>query len=626
MAPKRRSQQRGDSGRLCQDLYYSDELFELPDALIEYASEEYEPPKKRQKTQPSVLDRTGGVESLHGDGSADKPLDYIVVNQSTWEIQCDSSKLSNIESPLERTNLKAYVSWDKARGPQYISFTNDKEGGSFTFELPEDIKDRDDVLLALDIHRESCKWAKYQGKIWTEVGLLLFQRDDVDRVQMVFTIKWNVTYSIRNVFNARQMIPSLKTAMDRYFPDPNVTQSETWTPQDFYQSVHTPNKDDEIAATIDIDIKSILFPFQKRAVRWLLRREGMDWSGRDIRPRDTRDILNGPLSPAFIEAEDARGQPCFVSSLYGCATLDLQQFQNIGQDIRGGILAEEMGLGKTLEIISLITLHRRPQEGSSALDPYTLTNVRPIGTTLIICPPTLVQQWISEIHKHSHLKVMHYEGISKVHKEMSAEQLRDNLIGSDVVISTYAVLAGEINYTPLNPEKKLRYESRYKRPKSPLMEFSWWRICIDEAQMVESGVSKAATVARILPRVNAWCVTGTPVRRDVNDLLGLLVFLRAEPYATTKHIWTSLLSTHKSEFRRLFSNLALRHNKKTVRDELRLPAQKRYVITMPFTPIEEQHYQELFNQMCRESGLDLEGSPLNPNWDPDQAAEHMRRW
>ena len=149
---------------------------------------------------------------------------------------------------------------------------------------------------------------------------------------------------------------------------------------------------------------------------------------------------------------------------------------------------------------------------------------------------------------------------------------------------------------------------------------------MDEAQMIETGVSNAAVVARLIPRVNAWCITGTPVRKDVNDLLGLLIFLRFEPYASYKHVWSSLISTHKSDFRTVFGYLAIRHNKRQVRSELRLPAQRRYVITMPFTPIEEQHYQELFSQMCEEVDLDTEGNPLLDNWDPDLQAEKMRSW
>ena len=132
---------------------------------------------------------------------------------------------------------------------------------------------------------------------------------------------------------------------------------------------------------------------------------------------------------------------------------------------------------------------------------------------------SILQQWISEINRHApHLKVLRYEGI-KARSKIKYSDLLENLATSDIVISTYSVLAAEINFTQLNPTKQLRHEAKYARLKSPIMELSWWRILLDEAQMVESGVSKAAVVARMIPRVNAWCVSGTPVRKDVNDLL-----------------------------------------------------------------------------------------------------------
>jgi E3 ubiquitin-protein ligase SHPRH len=179
-----------------------------------------------------------------------------------------------------------------------------------------------------------------------------------------------------------------------------------------------------------------------------------------------------------------------------------------------------MGLGKTVEMISLITLHRRSRDGpTSIFDHFTGRDVQKTAATLIITPPSILQQWISEINRHApHLKVLHYEGI-KPKSKVTASDLLKNLATSDIVISTYSVLAAEINFTQLNPTKQLRNESKYPRPKSPIMQLSWWRILLDEAQMVESGVSKAAVVARMIPRENAWCVTGTPVRKDVNDLL-----------------------------------------------------------------------------------------------------------
>jgi E3 ubiquitin-protein ligase SHPRH len=112
----------------------------------------------------------------------------------------------------------------------------------------------------------------------------------------------------------------------------------------------------------------------------------------------------------------------------------------------------------------------------------------------------------------------------------------------------------------------------------------------------------------------------------VKDLLGLLVFLRYEPYCSIKHVWRSLISAHKYEFRKLFGKLALRHSKQSVRDELTLPKQNRMVITMPFTPVEEQLYQELFEKACADVGLDANGAPLSETWTLDAASESMRRW
>lgn len=123
---------------------------------------------------------------------------------------------------------------------------------------------------------------------------------------------------------------------------------------------------------------------------------------------------------------------------------------------------------------------------------------------------TISEQWISEIKAHApHLKVTYYEGVKS--RKLDHAIVMEDFATSDIIITTYAILASEINFTSLNPEKKLRRESKYQRPKSPLMQFSWWRVCLDEAQMVESGVSKAATVARMIPRINAWAITGTPV-------------------------------------------------------------------------------------------------------------------
>lgn len=135
------------------------------------------------------------------------------------------------------------------------------------------------------------------------------------------------------------------------------------------------------------ELESELYPFQKRAVQWLLRKEGVEVRANGaIRGASHRD--DNPLPNSFIRAKDAFGRPCFVSHLFGIVTLDLSPFMASEHQLKGGILAEEMGLGKTVEMISLVTLHKRPKDGPPIIfDHFTGREVQKTSATLIITPP-----------------------------------------------------------------------------------------------------------------------------------------------------------------------------------------------------------------------------------------------
>ena len=47
--------------------------------------------------------------------------------------------------------------------------------------------------------------------------------------------------------------------------------------------------------------------------------------------------------------------------------------------------------------------------------------------------------------------------------------------------------------------------------------------------MVETSTAKAAEMAGKLAARHRWCITGTPLSRGLEDLFGLLYFLRAAP-------------------------------------------------------------------------------------------------
>lgn len=402
------------------------------------------------------------------------------------------------------------------------------------------------------------------------------------------------------------------------------------TPRDFYESVHVPDRSQEDLSPPQMpQVRCQLYPFQTRAVRWLLRREGVDISGDQMIPLHI-PTGQGTLPHAFHRATDAEGRDCFVSHLLGIATTDVSSIPVLALGIRGGILAEEMGLGKTVELITLITLHKTPCVAFDQVwDDTSQSHVRRSSATLIITPPSILQQWKSEIAAHApNLRVLHYEGLRVGRGTLDTEKMVAKLLAQDVVLTTYNVLASEIHYTGVRQDRGLRHQKKYEPRRSPLVQICWWRVCLDEAQMVESGVSNAATVARSIPRCNAWAVSGTPVRRDIKDLLGLLIFLRYEPYCHSTQLWNKLVTDYKIVFKEIFGLIALRHTKDQVRGELHLPPQKRVVINVPFTPVEEQHYAHLFQQMCDDCGLDPNGSPLTEAWNPDcpTMIEKMRSW
>jgi E3 ubiquitin-protein ligase SHPRH len=414
--------------------------------------------------------------------------------------------------------------------------------------------------------------------------------------------------------------------LSRYFPSATTRSNVPWAPSDFYDAVHVPAIDLQVSPQIKHKlVDTTLYPFQQRAVDWLLRREGVAYSEEGA----LEPFAEEETPASFTRALDANGATCYISGLRGMVVADMNSAKGDAlQSLKGGILAEEMGLGKTVELIALISHHQRQSRSEKALDENTGAPIRSSGATLIITPPSILEQWRSEIHTHApEMKVFHYKGLppSTASKREHAAATVDELMRYDVVLTTYGVLSREIYHATPPPSRSSRHERRHERRRSPLVEIFWWRVCLDEAQMVESGVSNAAKVARVIPRCNAWAVTGTPLRKDVQDLRGLLTFLRCDTFAQNKAIWGRL---DKASFHAIFNQITLRHTKDRVRNDLRLPPQKRAIITIPFTAIEEQNYADLVRQMCDECGLGPEGEPIDAESDPSspETLERMREW
>jgi E3 ubiquitin-protein ligase SHPRH len=401
--------------------------------------------------------------------------------------------------------------------------------------------------------------------------------------------------------------------------------SSAWSPRDFYDNVFIPDKNDSSADSFEVEgLESHLFPYQKRTVQWMLNREGAI-----AEKTSSRDSESEVSSFGFFKTTSLDGQCIYVNHWLGIVTTNQSIINGPETKVSGGILAEEMGLGKTVEIISLLIKNKRYLADN---EDKIQSGLHRSGATLIIAPDSIISQWEAEINMHAPaLRSMIYPGISNMIKDdkgRSEKDLIEKLLDRDVVLCTYRTLAREVYFAEKAPDRSLRHKKQYERKRSPLVQIDWWRCVLDECQMVESGVSNAARVANQIPRQNAWAVSGTPLRHDSGDIFGLVLFLRLMPYCWSLKLWKRLLDQYQPIFKSLIHQTTLRHTKDLVKDDIELPPQKRIVSTVSFTQIEEQHYSNMFDIMCNRIGLSREGAPLREDWDPNDSStiETMRNW
>ncbi|PYH44113.1 putative SNF2 family helicase/ATPase [Aspergillus saccharolyticus JOP 1030-1] len=196
---------------------------------------------------------------------------------------------------------------------------------------------------------------------------------------------------------------------------------------------------------------------------------------------------------------------------------------------KGGILADDMGLGKTVQTIALILSNRKPTSGlrrsksqddeeDSDEDEEEDTRKLPPGlskTTLVVAPLALIKQWEAEILdkvEPSHrLRVLVYHGNARA-------KATDNLENYDVVITTYGTLTSE--HGALDKNKK----------KTGIFSVYWYRIVLDEAHTIKNRNAKATQSACALDAEYRWCLSGTPLQNNLDELQSLIKFLRIKPF------------------------------------------------------------------------------------------------
>ena len=165
-----------------------------------------------------------------------------------------------------------------------------------------------------------------------------------------------------------------------------------------------------------------------------------------------------------------------------------------GYPLKGGILALEMGLGKTIIMLGLIECHFQRH-------------------TLIILPRSLLTQWEKCIQKFFGHQPLVYHGSRPKNLKLSLSEIQ----AKPIVLTTY----GQVSM----PSDKQKNRGRKS---SLLHQIQWDRVICDEAHHVShKNTNEFKGVLTLRSRIR-WLVTGTPIQNNEEELYNLFTILGFE--------------------------------------------------------------------------------------------------
>lgn len=173
-------------------------------------------------------------------------------------------------------------------------------------------------------------------------------------------------------------------------------------------------------------------------------------------------------------------------------------------EFAGGILADEMGMGKTIQTIALF-----------------LSDLSK-GPNLVVGPTVALMQWKNEIEKHTKdglLRVLLFHGANR---STDVEELSKY----NVILTSFSVL--ELVFRKQNYGFKRK--AGLVKEKSPLHAIDFYRVILDEAHNIKDRTSGTAKAANNLKCSKRWCLTGTPLQNRIGEMYSLIRFMKLAPF------------------------------------------------------------------------------------------------
>ncbi|XP_018424390.1 PREDICTED: helicase-like transcription factor [Nanorana parkeri] len=208
-------------------------------------------------------------------------------------------------------------------------------------------------------------------------------------------------------------------------------------------------------------------------------------------------------------------------------------------------------------------------------------------TTLIICPLSVLSNWIDQFEQHvkadAKLNIYLYYGSER-------NKNPDFLSKQDVVLTTYSVVTHDYGVSQLSPLHKIR----------------WLRVVLDEGHTIRNPNAQQTKAVHNLDSERRWVLTGTPIQNSLKDLWSILSFLKLKPF-TDREWWHRTIQRPVSmgdegglrRLQALIKNITLRRTKKTKvkgKPVLQLPERKVFVQHIKLSSEEKRIYESMQNE------------------------------